>query len=198
MKSWKCFALGAALAALATSPLAAQDAPQQTVEGAQEFLRLISSQFSMANNALSGEYVFVHRNIRFEPESACVSTIGSELAWRYGADQSVPGLGNDENFARYKAVLLRGSTMDAAALANWHAQYEGMRYPTAIDWSSVSSVETVGAKPYGALDDTKRVTVIHAQPAISVVAPDVALATRIAYAMEFLRAACDVSAETGF
>ena len=69
---------------------------------------------------------------------------------------------------------------------------------TAIDWSSVSSVETVGAKAYGALDDTKRVIVIHAQPAISVVAPDVALATRIAYAMEFLRAACDVSAETGF
>ena len=196
MRSWK---YAAAAAVLAATPLAAQDAPQQTVEGAQEFLRLITTQFSMSNSALtSGESYFTYRNIRFEPESACTSTISSELTWRVSGEQSIPAAGNEQNFEGYKAVLLRGSQMDATALANWHKAFEGNRFRTSVDWSSVSSIETYSAKPYGAPDDVKRVIIVHAQPAFALVAPDVALATRIAYAMEFLRAACDRSAETGF
>jgi hypothetical protein len=48
MGSWKYVAAAAALLA---TPLAAQDAPQQTVEGAQEFLRLITTQFNMATGS---------------------------------------------------------------------------------------------------------------------------------------------------
>ena len=59
-------------------------------------------------------------------------------------------------------------------------------------------MDTASAKTYGAPDDVKRVVVVHAQPAFILAAHDQALATRIAYAMEFLRAACDRSAETGF
>lgn len=196
MKSWKCLALGAALVA---SPLTAQDAPQQTVEGAQEFLRLISTQFSMANSPLtSGDAYFAYRNIRFEPESACTSTISSELDWRISGEQSIPSAGNDQNFERYKAVILRGSQMDATTLANWHASFEPNRFRTSVDWSSVSSVQKMSAKTYGATDDVKRVILVNAQPAFVLFAPDEPLATRIAYAMEFLRAACDRSAETGF
>ena len=200
MKSWKCFALGAALAALATSPLAAQDAPQQTVEGAQEFLRRISTQYSMANGALtSGDYYFAYKDIRFEAESACVSSIGSELIWLYNGNQSVAGLSNDENFERYKIAASNNyANMDAAAKAKWNASMEAARFRTAVDWSSVSSVQKTSAKTYGAPDDVKRAILVNSQPAFVLFAPDESLATRIAYAMEFLRAACDVSAETGF
>ena len=197
MRSWK---YAAAAAALAAAPLAAQDATQQTVEGAQEFLRLISTQFSMANGAAtSGDYQFAYRNIRFEPESACVSTLGSELIWRYNGNQSVAGLSNDENFERYKITASNNyANMDAAAIAKWNAAMEVSRFRTSVDWSSVSSVQTVSAKTYGAPDDVKRAILINAQPAFVIFAPDAPLATRIAYAMEFLRAACDRSAETGF
>jgi hypothetical protein len=197
MGSWKYVAAAAALAA---TPLTAQDAPQQTVEGAQEFLRRISTQYSMANGALtSGDYYFAYKDIRFEAESACVSNIGSELIWRYTSNQSIPGLSNDENFERYKIAASNNyANMDAAAKAKWIASMEAARFRTSVDWASVSSVQKVSAKTYGAPDDVKRAILVNAQPAFVLFAPDEALATRIAYAMEFLRAACDLSAETGF
>lgn len=195
MRLWKTLALGAALV---TGPLGAQEAPQQTVEGAQEFLRLISLQFSMANGALtSGETYFAYRNIRFAPESACSSSISSELDWRLNGEQAIPGAGNDANFERYKAVQTRGWP-DANVTANWHKQMEAWRLRTSVDWSTVSSVQKGSAKTYGAPDDVKRAILVNAQPAFVLFAPDEPVATRIAYAMEFLRAACDRSAETGF
>jgi len=195
----------AAAAALMAMPLAAQDTQQQTPEGAQEFLRRASMQFSLANSPIeSGENFIVHTNIRFEPASICVSDISSEMKWRQGAEMSLPNAGSEENLERYRAFMMKGLTQNGtvplqpATQASWDAYFNGLRYPREVNWASVSSVETVGAKAYGAGDDNKRVVVVHAKPAFAIVAPDAGLAARIAYAMEFLRAACDMSAETGF
>jgi hypothetical protein len=118
------------------------------------------------------------------------------LTWRASGEQSTTGLSNDENFDRYLAVVTRGWT--EAQASGWKKSMEAWRLRTSVDWSSVSSVQTMSAKTYGAADDVKRAILVNSQPAFLIFAPDAALATRIAYAMEFLRAACDRSAETGF
>ena len=187
-------------AGLFAAPAAAQDGPQQTVEGAQEFLRLVSTQFGLITSVVdSGDYYSYHANLRFEPASVCVTNVSSEFKWRRLAEQSSPDAGNQANFESFRASTLHGVTLDAASRATWDTYFNSLILPPEINWASVSSIETVSARMYGQqFPDVKRVIFVHTKPVVAVVAPDAALAARIAYAMEFLRTACDKSAETGF
>jgi hypothetical protein len=193
------FAAVALTCILLGTPAIAEDTPQQTVEGAHEFMRRVTLQFNFSSQQPQQPTFFnYYDKMRIEPSSRCTSAISRDLVWRIGTVTSDSNQSEDASIDRYLSTYLNTYQIsNGVEFSNSTKSYH--RSTRAVDWSSVSAVEIVSAKAYGALDEQKRVVVVRSQPqAISLMAADVTLAKRLAYAMEFLRAACDISAETGF
>ncbi|TAD75097.1 MAG: hypothetical protein EAY70_11005 [Sphingomonadales bacterium] len=181
----------------ATTPTTSSG-PAQTVEGAQEFLRLITLQFPFVSSDIAKADFYARSiNIRFEPVGPCDSLITRDFEWRIGDSQSSPGLGAEANLDGYIAAWLRNySVTDVTTAADYRKTLSTALMPAAVNWSSVSSIKTFKANSN---ETTERAVVVTAQPAsVVLVTPDAATAARVAYAMEFLRSACDLSASTGF
>ena len=178
----------------ATSAAAA--APTQTVEKAQEFLRLISQQFELVSHLLAPDNYYRSINIRFEPSGPCTTKVTRKFEWRLGGAQSSPELDAEANFEALVAQWNQAyPSQDAAAVEAYRKGFLPFLVPTEINWSSVSSVKRYKAHHNETAD---RAVVIQTDRGIAVVPPDEATAARVAYAMEFLRSACDISASTGF
>lgn len=179
----------------APAPAPAASGPQQTVEGAQEFLRLITQQFAFASADISNNTFFYRSTgIRFEPAGPCVSRISRNFEWRINDGQSSPDLDPEGNLAALLAHWTRTYPGDTNLATN-HKNLSTTLVPAEVNWSSVSSVKTFKSAQ---TDTGDRGVLVNTQPAFSLIAPDVPTAARVAYAMEFLRSACDVSASTGF
>lgn len=172
--------------------------PGQTVEGAHEFLRLITQQFPFVSADISNaEFYYRSTNIRFDSAGPCDSLITRDFEWRIPGGQSSLGLGPEANLDGLLAEWDRNyPTTDVAAATANRKNLSTALIPAEVNWSSVSSVKTYKTGLNN--ETTERVVLVTAQPAFTLTAPDAATAARIAYAMEFLRSACDLSASTGF
>lgn len=178
----------AALCALVAAPLGAQDEPQQTVEGAQRFLSVLAA----------------NKQLIFEAHYYAWPTVGLE----YRLDGAIAGdcktqfTGQPAAFSRRSSV----GTWTSAGAAGWNpATFETVRannnlsrLPITVDWSRVTSVSVVAR--VASTDDGSRGNVLinWAGGFLTLNASDNALAKRIEYAANFLKAACDKTAETGF
>lgn len=182
----------------AAPPTAAEPAqgPTQTVEGAQEFLRLITSQFSFVSAEIADANNYRRStDIRLEPTGPCTSRASHRYEWRQGSSQSDPNMGPTASFAAMLADVTRTYSLDAATAETYRKAYISSLLPAEINWSSVSSVKTYKSAQH---EPTERAVFVQAQPGFFLIAPDAPSAARVAYAMEFLRSACDQSASTGF
>ncbi|MFA9200811.1 MAG: hypothetical protein ACEQR8_06425 [Cypionkella sp.] len=191
----------AAEPAATPAPAAAPTGPTQTAEGAQEFLRLITQQFKFVSGEIIDSRTFARStDIRLEPAGPCKTNSTRNYEWSIGltdgtAERSTPGIDAGGSFENYIAVRSRLYNMDASNSAIDRKNQAPTLIPAEIDWSSVSSVKTYKATQH---ETTERGIYVAAQPGFWLVAPDEPTAKRVAYAMEFLRSACDVSASTGF
>lgn len=172
--------------------------PSQTIEGAHEFLRLITQQFPFVSaDIANAEFYYRSTNIRFESVGPCDSRITRDFEWRIPGGQSSLGLGPEANLDGLLAEWNRNyPTTDVAAAETNRKAISGALIPADVNWSSVSSIKTYKTGLNN--ETTERVVLVTAQPAFTLTAPDAATAARVAYAMEFLRSACDLSASTGF
>lgn len=178
----------ASSASSATSPVGTQ-----TVEKAQEFLRLISEQFKFSSSVItSPEIYYLSTNIRFEPAGPCLTRITRDFEWRLSGSQSSPLMDARSNFDQFVAEWARTYN---ESVSTTRKRFEVVLSPEEINWSSVSSVHVSKAQQ-GEVGD--RFISVVSQNGLYLVSPDAPTAARVKYAMEFLRSACDLSASTGF
>lgn len=185
--------LGAVLAAAAllSGPAArGQDAPQQTVEGAHRFLALFSDQQLIKLNPVRGVWprFGVEYKASFTKKSDCETTVGGALRAYYTPNQGWVMVGTPQFEQRRFESL---GTRNGVPLPY---------LPVTIDWSRVSSVSIVdsiiddGTSPFPGMVVSLQTPTWQARFTM----PDAPSAQRLEYAMEFLKAACDQTAETGF
>jgi hypothetical protein len=166
------------------SPVSAQEV-EQTPENAQKFLSLIGESRDVKINFsrhrwpdFSAEY-----RVQFSRAGECATQVDGKPfayfdgAWRY------EGTSNFD--ARFKSLMQRHTLAGP---------------PWTIDWTKVGSITIVdGLIPDSALHPGQVIVVRYGGKAfVQFVISDQATAKRVHYAMEFLRVACDRTAETGF
>lgn len=165
------------IAALAAATVSAQEV-QQTPEGAQRFLSLVAESFPMEVEEPHRGMGFIHYQlVSIEQGSdVCTSLVGARPTWFTGSGKTV-------------------SEGDLNRLPDIRRKYGFSAPPFTIDWSATRIGEAADwqtGKPYLVL--TSPDLTLHLLPQ----RPDPALQKRLVYAMEFLKATCDRTAETGF
>lgn len=174
---------------------------QQTPEGAQRFLGVLAKQHpvwlypGLNNNAGSIDASFRLTDVVSDGKCA-TRLVGMPHIFNgtddTGAFSSGPSAtyekGGHENLARLEA-----------ALAKWSVK--GLPY--SIDWARVSSVKQANRHKAEHLQSyvypTKLLVQLStADATFAFILPSEEIATRVAYAMEFLRLSCDMTADTGF
>jgi hypothetical protein len=178
----------AALCALVAAPIGAQDEPQQTVEGAQRFLSVVAS--NQQPHFMAHYYIWPTAGLEYRIDGASGEGCATQFT------------GQPFGFSRrsYNGFWV------AAGAAGWNpATFETVRannglqrLPLTVDWSRVNSVSLVAL--VASTDDGSRHNVLIRWPGgfITLNFADNALAKRVEYAANFLKAACDKTAETGF
>lgn len=172
-----------ALALFLAAPAQAQDAPQQTVEGAQRFLAILAEQRQLVIIASGDAGATAMAN--YWAESAEGEDCRTRFATRPRAYQWA-------GKARFQSDQPGFREDDFARII---ARYSLPVPPFAVDWSRISGVQLF---PIGPGNELQGVRIAQGDHALELYVPDSALAQRVVYAAEFLKAACDRTAETGF
>jgi hypothetical protein len=182
-----------AASVLVSAPSVGADAPKQTVENAHLFIETVVRQHGLKvevetspgafnqgpwkgiyrrEREVSGVYVIAP----FPADSVTGDKCRTEFRWPYDPF---------EPLMDYQYGDVRNSSSRTGVAGS----YEGVYKQTSltIDWSRVPGLSH---------NETHRQ--IHIIGAGRITAPTVELATRLHYAMEFLRNACDPTAATGF
>jgi hypothetical protein len=195
-----------AAVALTTFSAMAQEAPKQTVEGAHNFLSLISDQGNMKIELFSADMAgysnFVRGSIEFsaapgrsyaggsKSRSGSASYSISPLAVKYVQRTKCAGTFQLDSAAidarREKALR------DIKGMDTQYEHVEGYSLGTlstsqAMDWMKIAGVKRENKSSFVVVPGVAKFTL-----------PSEELATRVQYAMEFIRNACDATAATGF
>jgi hypothetical protein len=188
----------AAVACLVSTSSQAQGV-EQTPEGAERFLATVMKQYAVSGHpGLYNDYNSLdisYRMLDAVGEGPCLTRLegainqftGNDGTGSFGSGAGNYEKGGQDNLARVPV-----------ALAKWSLK----GFPYVVDWSKVASVKQSDrhklAGNYGAFPSKQAVQLTTSDAGFSFILPSEELATRVAYAMEFLRLNCDKTAETGF
>jgi hypothetical protein len=171
-----------AFAAMTSSAIAQE--VEQTTENAQRFLTLIGES----------------RDIRYNLSRTGWPNWSAEYKAQFARMSECETQVNGTPFAFYDGSWrYRDSTNFDTRFAAQIARYKPIVPPFKIPWAKVSSVTIVGGLTADSSDYPGQVVLITTKNAtVQFWISDTATAKRVQYAMEFLRVACDETAETGF
>lgn len=165
------------IALLVAATASAQEV-QQTPENAQRFLSLAAESFPMEVEEPHQGQGFIHYDLVSITQGGdvCTSLVEATPTWFTGSGKTV-------------------SQGDLNRLPDIRRKYGFSAPPFTIDWSVTRISETADLRtgqPYLVLASPD--LTLHLLPQ----RPDPAFQKRLVYAMEFLKATCDKTAETGF
>lgn len=178
----------AALCAVLAAPLSAQDEPQQTVEGAQRFLSVVAQ--NQRPRFMAHYYAWPTAGLEYSITSAAAGDCTTQFS------------GQPFGYSRRSSV----GSWTMVGNAGWSADtFEVVRannglprMPVTVDWSRVTSI-ALGAVVASTDDGSRHNVIINWSGGFFTIwTDDDALAKRVEYAANFLKAACDKTAETGF
>ena len=196
----RLMAFGTVMLALWGLPANGQSA--QTAPNAQAFIASIAKQYTvlMSPGYYNG---YDTLSVTFDLSEAasddeCRTTLSGDVSQFFGRDSLGTFVGvrntasnNTENLSRMAATLER---------------YKLIGLPYQLDWSRVVSVKQsnelknpyLSPAPFAPLADKSAVRLTVNSSDFTLLFPSEELATRAAFAMEFLRLHCDKTAQTGF
>jgi hypothetical protein len=185
MKRWGWLA---ALCAVSGAPLAAQDAPQQTVEGAQRFLSLVASE--QKPRFMAHYFVWPTAGVEYTIDGATAGNCSTTFT------------GQPYGYSRRSTVgswVMVGQPGWSPQIFETVRANNGMpKMPVTVDWSRVIKISLASTVANPDEGIRHNVLITWAGGFITLDPADDALAKRIEYAANFLKAACDKTAETGF
>lgn len=169
-----------ALALAAATAAGAQDGPGQTVEGAQRFLSVLAEQRELSIIA-SGQAPMANYWVDRVRGSGCSTAfdVSPRAYMRIGQPRREVG-------------------QPGFTVAEFASVIEKHGYPTppfAVDWSRAGAI---GLQPLTETGQNQILSVAQGDRTIVVYVLDAALADRVLKAAQFLKTACDPTAETGF
>jgi hypothetical protein len=195
----KIFGMVAILAALST-PAVAQEAPKQTVEGAHRFLKTVAEQHGLAFEFYNPTSDLYGNHVRWTGQHAnTAAPVGGTKGFPAMQAMDVVGakcastlVGKGWPSGTSERVLddIKGPRNDNLRLSrhiHFNVHLDEPPKDLTVNWSRVPGINREKHSARITLVKVGRVT-----------APTVELATRVQYAMEFLRNACDPTASTGF
>ena len=180
--------LWAALCAVMAAPLGAQDQPQQTVEGAQRFLSVVASQ--QRPRFMAHYYVWPTAGVEYKIDGAIAGNCTTQFT------------GQPFGYSRRSSVgtwvMAGGAGWSPETFEQVRANNNMPRMPVTVDWGRVTTIALGGTVASSTDGSGQNVVINWSGGFFTIYTEDTALAKRIEYAANFLKAACDKTAETGF
>jgi hypothetical protein len=174
-------------------PASAQDI-QQTPEGAQRFLSTVIKQYEIVavTTYNKPKAHLAYRLTNAHSMGVCVTKF--DTGWRIYAD-----------YLDRQDPIERESGQQGWSEAQYqrYIRLAGTQEPPfTIDWSRVNLLKIVTTtapnKNISSDGRNRRVAILEGTNVLVLILPDEDLAKRVQYAMQFLKEACDKTAETGF
>jgi len=171
------------------APAAAQETPEQTVEGAQQFLAALAGRGQLVHNAHYFAYpavALVYRVTSLEPDQCRMKISGHPYAYVAQPNNNDPWVkSGDKNWS-------------SSRFENLRVRHDLPPLPAEVDWSRVTKILlTMGAEKSES-GSYQTVLIQWSGGFLTLDTPDLNLARRIEYAANFLKEACDPTAATGF
>ena len=183
------FAAALAIASVESQEIAAaQEAPAQTAENAHRFLSLIGQQhpIMLYPARYRADFRLEYGNVEFATNAVCTTTVAAGLRAYTPAGRPW--------------IFWNAPNFNQRRLEQELATRQISPPPYEIDWSKVASVTLNDTLIEGGAADVPQrgILIVMQSGFIQLAFQDAATARRVHYAMEFLKAHCDRTAETGF